>query len=525
MLWLQTPQPAARHRHATRDSHQFQAAHPGLPHAGDAAISRRALERLTPLVLLALCCSWATQVHAQAAPSLTTALTTLSDDGVFQYNGLEYAAAAANDRAYQNLLSICSPQAPSASCATGTNTQRIFERLRELEDNADQFLGRGETQYSLRLDPEGLGDALRWTAPEEFAAQGSLATRFANSQSSVLNDRFAALRIASIGLLTRADSDDGDVRVAASDYSAFGGSAGENSGGFSLGRLSVFVNGGFGTGDKAPTTFEDAFSFDGTEASAGADYRLSRNFVVGVLVGHTERRVDFNSALSIVDGQMRGNGQGGTVYGQFETDTVYVNASLGFQHLSLHTARSITYPSNNPDIPSVNETSTSDTGSNTLTATVSTGYVFHYRGFSAEPYLNGEYVHVRVNAFTEHSGEGFDFNVDEQSIHSSTGAVGLKLQYAILPPFGVIVPYVYAEYRKIFSDPSRTVESTYAAGDSGAPDMLIPTDAAPSHYYVFGGGGSVVLKHGLQGFMQYVRVEHYTNSTDHVVSGGVRWEF
>ncbi len=74
----------------------------------------------------------------------------------------------------------------------------------------------------------------------------------------------------------------------------------------SFGRLSIFANGSFGTGDKSPTTFEDAFSFDDTEASFGADYRLSNRWVVGLLASHTERRVDFNSELSIVDGAIRG---------------------------------------------------------------------------------------------------------------------------------------------------------------------------------------------------------------------------
>lgn len=488
------------------------------------ALSRCVSACLCALAML-LC---VTDACAQATPSLYQMVSGLTDQGVYQFNGLEFAAAAANDAAYSNLLKVCAPTstgAPvSASCAGPTQT--IFNRLRELEDNANQLLGRGETQYSLRLDPQSLGFALRWTAPEEYAAQGSMATRFANSQAAVLNNRFAALRMATLGRLARGNSDDdGDVLTAGNDFGAFGGSAGGDSGGFTLGRLSAFINGGFGTGDKKPTTYEDAFSFDGTEASAGADYRVTKNIVVGLLVGHSERRVDFNSALSIVDGRIRGNGQGGTLYVQFETDTFYVNGSVGLQHLSLHTSRRITYPSNNPDIPSVDETSISDTGANTLSANLGGGYVFHYRGFSAEPYLSGDYVHVRINRFTEHSGGGFDFDVAEQSIHSSTGSAGLKLQYAILPRFGVIVPYVYGEYRRIFSDPSRIVQSSYAAGVSTAPDMSIPTAAGPSHYYVVGGGGSVVLKHGLQGFMQYMRVLNYTDYTDHVVSGGIRWEF
>jgi hypothetical protein len=40
-----------------------------------------------------------------------------------------------------------------------------------------------------------------------------------------------------------------------------------------------------------------------------------------------------------------------------------------------------------------------------------------------------------------------------------------------------------------------------------------------------GGGGSLVVKHGLQGFLQYSRILDYANYTDHVVSGGIRWEF
>jgi hypothetical protein len=54
---------------------------------------------------------------------------------------------------------------------------------------------------------------------------------------------------------------------------------------------------------------------------------------------------------------------------------------------------------------------------------------------------------------------------------------------------------------------------------------VLTTDEPVKHYYVVGGGGSIVLKHGLQGFMQYSRVLDYTNYTDHTVSGGVRWEF
>jgi uncharacterized protein with beta-barrel porin domain len=468
---------------------------------------------------------WNGVAGAQSAPSLVTMVNTLRADGVYQFDGLEFDAAAADDAAYAALLPKCGRAGTAATCAAAQAT--IFQRLRELEDNANQLLGSGETLDSLRLNPQGLGAALRWTAPEEYAAQGSLATRFANSQVSLLSNRFAALRFAAqSNPLARYDSDDSDGDSWLGSGKPLGGSAGADSSELSWGRLSVFANGSSGTGTKAPTTFEDAFDFDDTEASIGADYRLSGNWVVGILAGHSEKRVDFNSELSVVAGRIRGNGQSGLLYAQFENDYFYVNGSFGLQHLTLDTSRRITYPSNNPDIPSVDDTALSDTGANTLTATLDAGYLFHYKGFSAEPYLNTQYVKVRVNAFTEVSSEGFAFDVGEQNIHAAEANAGLKLQYVVNTPVGVIVPYVYGEYRRNISDSSRIIDSTYSAiaSTSSAAEMTLPTDGAPNHYYVVGGGGSVVLPHGLQGYIQYLRVLDYTNYTDHVVAGGLRWE-
>jgi len=454
-------------------------------------------------------------------PSLLTLVTTFTQNNTYAYNALDFAAARANDAAYGDLLPICTGAATGCTGAT----QQLYNQLRALEDNANELLDRGQTAYSLRLNPHELAAALQWTAPEEYAAQGSMTTQFANSQATVLSNRFAALHFAAMATRLANNVDDPSSTTWAAAYRALGGSAGADSSSVSFGRFSVFVNSGFGAGEKSPTVFEDAFKFDGTEASAGLDYRLNDRLVIGLLAGHSERRVDFNSAESIVDGQIRGNGQGATLYLQYEADAAYVDGSVGTQHMSLHTRRKITYPSNNPVVPSVNETAVSDAGANTLTASLATGYVLHHRGASMEPYLSAQYTHTSIGDFIETNTNGFDVHVSSQSITSTETIAGLKLQYAILPPFGVIVPYIYGEYRHQFSGASRTVVSTYAADSTPSGGFAIPTSSFPNHYYVVGGGGSIVLAHGLQAFAQYVRVLDYTNYTDHVFSGGFRWEF
>jgi uncharacterized protein YhjY with autotransporter beta-barrel domain len=475
--------------------------------------------QILPGVLLALagllgrCDPARAQSAAQSSGSLLEMVNTLTSDGVYQFNALARQAAIANDTAYVNLQPICGSATPAPACSGAT--QSLYDQLRDLEDNANELLhGKGETQYSLHLTPSGMANALQWTAPEEFAAQGSITSRFANSQAALLSDRFAALRLAAQGI----------PLAAAGESGALGGAAGSDTESASFGRWSAYVNAGYGSGSKSPTVFEDAFYFDDTQVSAGADVRLSDRLVVGVMGGHIEKRVDFNSSESIVDGNIRGNGQSALAYAQFSWRAAYLDLAAGVQHMTLDSVRKITYPSNNPLIPSVDQTSYSDTGATSWIGTLGTGYTFQYRGFSANPYLNVESVSTHINGFTEYNGSGFNIETPGQSIQSLEADPGLKLEYVLLNRFGVLIPYAYGEYRRQFRDGSRNISSSYAAGTGGV-DFNLPTDAAPRHYYVAGGGASAVFKHGVQGFVQYLQVLDYQNYTDHVISGGIRVEF
>ncbi len=504
-------------------------------------IRRRSRSNATLLSGAAIVGSWLLcnpAALAQVAGPTFGNLTDLMESGVYDYNALEIAGAKANDAAYAALYPACSAPpatgAPAASTCTG-NTALLFDRLRELEDTANGLLGRGETTYSLRLGAQAVGFALRWTAPEEYAAQGSLTSKFANSQMTTLAGRFSALRFATQiarlqggGDSSESDSDGPKFASYSSGTMQGGGASADSSSPFAGSNWGAFANGSYSAGQKAPTTFEDAFNYNDTEYTAGTDVRLNAHIVLGVLAGHTTKNINFDSSESIVDGGIRGEGYSVIVYSQYEGDSAYVNLSLGLQHLSLDTRRAITYPSLNPLIPSVNQTSTSQTTANSWIGNFGTGYSFHWRGFTAEPYLNGQYVNTRIAAFSENGGDGFDFDVGSQSIPSATSSLGLKLQEAFLPPFGVIVPYVYGEYRHEFLEKSRNISTVYAASglaEASAANFDLPTDEPTQNYYVVGGGITLVLKHGVQGFVQYIKVLNMLNYTDYVASGGIRFEF
>jgi uncharacterized protein YhjY with autotransporter beta-barrel domain len=90
----------------------------------------------------------------------------------------------------------------------------------------------------------------------------------------------------------------------------------------------------------------------------------------------------------------------------------------------------------------------------------------------------------------------------------------------------VILPYIYGEYRHEFMENSRHINSSYAASSvTSSANFDLPTDEPTRNYYVAGAGLTLVFKHGISGFAQYVRVIQMTNYTDYIASGGIRIEF
>jgi uncharacterized protein YhjY with autotransporter beta-barrel domain len=454
---------------------------------------------------------------------------------------IERAAARANQAAFNQLTvssggqePICPEQtrAPVGAC-TGV-VFSTFGRVRELVHTANELTGSGPTTFSLGLDQENLGFALRWTAAEELAAQGSSATQFTTSQLNSLSSRISALRFAASG--ARAGSAY-NLRSGEGLFAANGGAGGDDTSIAS--RWSAFVDGSFGYGSKDDTSdpfnpagstgAEDGFDFDGQEITAGVDYRLNNNIVIGVLLGYTDRAVDFDSLVSIVDGRIDSKGESAMAYGLWENDRFYVSGSIGGQWLDYDLTRRITYPSLNPLVASIDVTALSETSSTTLTGTLNAGVTFSAKGFGFEPYVKLEYQDISIDNFTERGSTGFEFNYGKQDIKSFEGGVGFKLQYVITPRFGVIVPYLRGEYRKEFDNDVRQISAVFAGLPASAvsadADFNLATDEPDDDYMLGAAGASIVLPHGWQGFIQYQQVFDLDTFDDRAITGGIRLEF
>jgi hypothetical protein len=498
------------------------------------------------------------QVLAQAAPPGPG----LSPDLPYA-NDVERAAAAANQAAYLTLNPICNPggifdndPAPVWNPLIGGGCTEeafaVFRTTRELAHTANELQATGPTVASLGLDQEGLGLALRWTAAEEFAANASMATGFANDQLSNIAARMSALRFGARGFSVAAIpvNVEGDTRVASLGGQRRGAGASADDGGESYSPWGGFINGAFGWGTKDPTDLENAFDFDGTEITAGIDYRFDNNFILGGMVGYTEQTLDFDasaSAISVVDGGIEATGLSYIAFGLFQGEKLSFSASLGYQDLEYDAVRHIKYPSFNPNLSGVNATTTSSPDSSVVMGTMNLAYALQYKRLTFEPYVNIEYLDVTIDQFSEErssnslsslNSRSFSLIIDKQSIKSVDSALGVKFQLTLTPAFAVIIPYLGYAAHSESEDSARSISAHFVGLEALDPDGFnVPTDARDSSYSNAYAGISMVLRGGrqrtqggaihggLQGYIQYSRIDGLEFYDDEVISGGFRYEF
>ena len=486
------------------------------------------------------------------------------------YNDLERRAGIANQNTFNALDPVC---------ARGTSTQcsaaqfQVYDNVRELVHTANELQGTGATEFSLQLDREGLGFALRWTAAEEVSAQGSSSTEFTNGQIANLASRMTALRFgargfqiassgfipndqmamlaqaaAGHGLRTRlaggaasddkaddeADDETGNANIAE------GGSAQEPETKFS--RLGGFINVSYGYGKRDPTTVEDAFDYNAFEATGGLDYRFDNGLVVGATAGATLNEVDFDSVKSIVDGGVDGNGGSAALFAMYSPSDWYISAFASAQFVHFKMTRFIKYPSFNPDVQNTNTATLSETDSRTYALELATGYNFNWPSFSIEPYIKADVLRVNIDGFREQdiASDGFEFSVADQEINSAELAAGIRATYVWTPSFGVFMPYVRVEALHEFQEKSRKISAVYRSvtgmANADQLDFKVPTDEGDPDYFTASVGLSAIVRGGrpdddgvihggVQVFVEYRTILGLEDISNHVFSGGARYEF
>ncbi len=493
---------------------------------------------------------------SHAAQAQNTPL--LNPDLYDQYSPLEKEfATALDDLAASRSTFFCTEGCNSSS----QKLQDTAYTLDSLTSEAGAHSQGGEGPMDILTD-EQFDSALRWLAPEELFALAPIATGFGNGQLGLLDNHIDNTRSLSRSRLFANNVVSPELKR------GYASTAGAQSSGAAFSRFNMFfdVSDGFGKRDDTTGTgSEDAFDFNSGEVGLGGDWRFSDNLVSGAMLGYSKRKVDFDVSKSRADGKIDLDGFSLLAFAQWDSLHWYGNVSVGYQKSSYDFFRriAVSEESEFPDnyyAPDAGAKGSPD-GSGLL-ANFTVGFPFQADGWETDLYLKGAWQKQSIDAFSEELASvvdpgstysaGFGFDVSKQNIKSFDTAAGFKVNYVLTPSFGVVIPYLRAEFHRQLEDSPQKVGLTFQGLDDLDTTGLSASDIAalrdsfqfdltserPDKYWVTTAlGVSAVLRGstrvsdagrgagGLQCYLQLSTVfglAHYDNSA---IMAGLRYEF
>ncbi len=417
--------------------------------------------------------------------------------------------------------------------ANTAEEQDLFDICGEMVHTARVLAGEeadvpGRTNKSLDLTADELAAALQQIANEETIAPSTLLTETSFGQFGNLFARLTSLRGGATGLsISGLNLNMNGRQLHANTLTATprGGAAGDESAA-NWGRLGAFINGDLGFGEVDATDREDGLEFDGGGITAGLDYRINDNAVIGAALGYTSLDADFDSSATVSGGEVDADGYTLAVFGSYFTGDFYVDGVIGYGSNDYDLTRRIVVPTNsaNPDNQGANRTATADTDSDQFALSISAGYMLNSGALSYGPYARLSYLDGEIDAYEEQGAAGLNLAVDKQDVESLVTAIGGQVAYASSQSFGVVQPYARLEWHHEFRNDTQLIRAQYVFDPRDNP-LVVRTDSPDRNYFLLGLGASAIFQGGVQGFASYETTLGLDDVEDHRFTLGARFEF
>jgi outer membrane autotransporter protein len=314
------------------------------------------------------------------------------------------------------------------------------------------------------------------------------------------------------GLSMTIDGEPAPAGVAASHLFSLPRGTGASADASPLGNLGVFAN-GLGTfGDQRSSRNEPGFDFHTAGVTAGADYRVLPQLVLGLALGFGSTRNDFGGAGDVTSKGFSVSGYGGYTLGGFHADAIFTYGWIDYD-----TERRIASAAGPV-------TAKGSPGGDQLAVGANVGYDFSFGALTIGPSLRLTYVDVTVDGFNERGGGAFNMRLRRQNTESLTTSLGGEVSYAISVPFGVLTPLLRFEWEHEYLAGSRLVTGTLATDPTGTV-FGIRTNAPDRDYFNLGVGLTGTFRSGVAGFFYYEALLGRDRVTNHSFTAGVRLEF
>lgn len=450
-----------------------------------------------------------------------------------QVDGDATAAGGITDKRDADGVSVLADATPN-ELRTSRTIDRICPRLEpDSADEQDLLELCGNLRKQATSAKQAL-TALEAITPEELTAIGKAFRVLSFSRFRNIGARIARVREDREGQgrgvsIAGLNINLGDQRVHGRDIEnalgetldAMGMGASADEGGEDLlreySRLGLFLRGDLNFGDQDKTRNESAFDFDAQTLTAGADYRINDNFFTGVSASLGQTEIEFADQA----GDITTDNYALAVYGSLYSGAGYVDGILSYGWTDVETERHIVYSDAGGE---VDRTARGETDGSEYYVSVNAGYTFRLGGFNFDPLVRAFYLDGEVDPYREFGAGGWDLDIGEQGFESLSLSAGGQLSYTFLPSWGVIIPYLRAEYTHEFEDSADGIRYRFANANLPDSEMLIEGDTLDSDFLVYSAGLTAQVAHGFSGFVNYQVLGSYENLSGEILSFGLRWE-
>ncbi len=408
----------------------------------------------------------------------------------------------------------------------------------------DVFFRCGEVKIQSGQTFDDLTDeqleALDNMTSTQNSAINTATVELARPQATAITARLATLRAGGVGgLAMNFQPQEREPVYYAGPITSLSADASSGGTGADFDRLGIFLNLNGGTGSKDESTNEAGFDFNAAGIVAGADYRMTRNLVMGLALGYNQLASDIDNDGGDVDV----SGYGVSLYGTYYLQNLYLNGIATYGRKDYEIKRKVNYsvPRNPADTSgtgdvNVDQAFNGDTNADEYGITVGAGYDVALGGFNIGPFAQLNYFRTDIDGYDEKldgnntdDGFGLALSIENQEIESVSSVVGALASYAIGSSVGVWSPYVKVDWQHEFQDDATELKGSFVnGGDDPAAvaenHIIIPLDNADRDFFNLGVGFTATFPRGFSAFVDYATVLALEDITVHQVVGGLRIE-
>jgi len=294
------------------------------------------------------------------------------------------------------------------------------------------------------------------------------------------------------------------------------GSASADTGG--VRGFSLFASADYQKFDQDSDRFESGFERDTVGGTIGADYLLRNGLVLGAAFTYGHEFGDYDG----VGGGFDHDAFGVLAFASVVPVTgLFIDAVAGYTYRDYNFERRISFANSTTAISGPTR---GDTTGNEFKIGVNAGYDFLFGPVTVGPRAGVLYRETTIDGFRESGRTGLELAYGDQNVESLTTTFGVFGSVAISTGIGVIVPQANAEYVHEFLDDQRSVRFRLVQDLTGN-QFLFQTSHPDRNYFNLGVGVSMVLRNGMQPFLNFRELVGYNDRSSHTVTAGLRIPF